>query len=363
MLAGFIHPSRWPGLLAGLLLVLLLTPLAAQAADISRTKPLPPGIHLPITVHLSSRILNISRIEETKSEISALVEHTLTWRDPTQAFDPLTEGTYRRDYYAAAAADILSSMWSPDVTIANQITEARSQTLALSVTSDGEVSMIRQTDADFRIVVNLAAFPFDRQKLDFVFTAPRYPANQVILSIEDRDRALSSISDTLSASDWHPKGLGFSLDQFYGWNAKPFVRATVTATVSRAWPRYLLRIFIPFAAVISVSLFILWAPDRLRVDQGGIIYSALLALAALSFTFESSFPGSMSVNSPIAFMISLGYFYLVLTLLVHLTLLYGNFPAQRRHHFLLREIRANIRFALPAIFALICACSVIRSMA
>ena len=112
---------------------------------------------------------------------------------------------------------------------------ARSQTLALSVTSDGEVSLIRQTDADFRITVNLAAFPFDRQKLDFVFTAPRYAASEVIFSIEDRDRALSSISKALSASDWHPKGLGFALDQFYGWNAKPFVRATVTATVSRAW--------------------------------------------------------------------------------------------------------------------------------
>jgi len=347
--------------IAALLLTALLPclGLAAQRPDIP---PFPTGIRLPITVHLSSRILDVTRIEETKSEISALLEYTLNWRDPSQAFDPIALGTYRRDFYGSEAEAALEAMWSPAESITNQISTPRSQTTAVSISSDGEVSLIRQVDADFRIAVNLSAFPFDRQKLDFVFTAPRYAASAVIFSIEDRDRALSSIKPTLSVSDWRPHGLRFALDQFYGWNAKPFVRATVTASVSRAWPRYLLRIFVPFAAVISVSLFILWAPDRLRVDQAGIIYSALLALAALSFTFESSFPGSMSVNSPIAFIISLGYFYLVLTLLVHLTLLYGKFGIQRSHHFLFKEVRANIRFALPAIFALVCISSAVRSM-
>lgn len=335
----------------------------ALAADDGLPAPLPVGIHLPVKVHLAMRLLNVSRIEETKGEISARIEMTESWRDPSQVFDPVAVGLYRKDYYGIEATNLLKTIWHPGTSVTNQITDPRSQSVAVSVTSDGDLTLIRQIDADFRISVNLAAFPFDSQQLTFTFVTPRYSASDVIFLIGDRDREVSSIADKLSVSDWHPGALNFALDRFYGWNAKPFARAEVTASVTRTWPRYLLRIFVPFIAVVSVSLFILWAPPSLKVDQAGITYSALLALAALSFTFESSFPGSMSVNSPIAFMISLGYFYLVLTLLVHLALVDVRLPFMRANPHLATEIRANIRYTLPLIFALVCVCSVIRSIA
>lgn len=356
------HARDWLAAPLALVLLLLLSAGASLPAENALPRPLPAGIHLPVNVHLSTRILNISRLEETKGEISAQIEFTERWRDPTLTFDPIAAGLYRKDYYGPEAVGILKTIWHPETSVTNQISDPRSQSVALSVTSDGDVAVIRQVDADFRISVNMAAFPFDSQRLTFSFVTPRHSANEVIFLIDDRDREVSSISDNLSVSDWHASGLMFSLQQFYGWNAKPFARVEATATVMRAWPRYLLRIFIPFAAVISVSLFILWAPSRLHVDHAGITYSALLALAALSFTFEASFPGSMSVNSPIAFMISLGYFYLVLTLLVHLALVYARFRAARENRFLLAEARANVRYALPMIFALVCICSVVRSM-
>ena len=53
-----------------------------------------------------------------------------------------------------------------------------------------------------------------------------------------------------------------------------------------------------------------------------MIFSSLLALAAISFTFESSFPGSISLNTPVAEMISLGYLYLVTVLMFEICLLY-----------------------------------------
>jgi hypothetical protein len=346
----------------GYFVLLLAVGCASASAEELPPQPLPRGAHLPLEVHLSMRVLDLTRIEETKGEISARVEFITSWKDPGLGFDPVEAGLYRRDYYGSEAEGELRKLWSPALSVANQVSEPRVRSIALSVHSTGEVTMISEIDADFRIIVDLSAFPFDRQKLDFVLTAPRYDASQVVLAVDDRDREISSVANALSSSDWMADGISFKLQQFYGWNAKPFAKATVTATVGRAWPRYLLRIFIPFAAVVSVSLFILWAPRKLKVDHAGITYSALLALAALSFTFESSFPGSMSVNSPIAFMTSFGYFYLVLTLLVHLMLEHANFAFMRNNPFLISEIRRNIRFTLPAMFALICACSVIRSL-
>lgn len=344
--------------LAFLTVLATLLPVAGGAW----AAPLPRGVHLPMNVHLSVRVLDITRLEETKGEMSARVEFTESWRDPGLAFDALAAGVYRKDYYGSEADGLLKSIWQPETSITNQISDPRSQSVAVSVSSDGGVTLIRQIDADFRISVELAAFPFDSQRLAFTFVAQRYSASDVVFVIDDRDREVSSVAEELAVPDWHPKVLNVSLDRFYGWNAKPFARAEVTATVTRAWPRYLLRIFIPFIAVVSVTLFILWAPVTLKIDQAGITYSALLALAALSFTFEASFPGSMSVNSPIAFMISLGYFYLVLTLLVHMALSDTRLSVVRANPFLMSEIRANIRYTLPLIFALICACSVIRSL-
>ncbi len=217
------------------------------------------------------------------------MEYTQGWKDPNQAFDPLAAGVYRHDYFGEEAESKIAAIWTPDVTIANQIDEPRSRSVALSISADGSISLIRQLDADFRISVDLAAFPFDRQNIDFVFTAPRYIRERPDLrGRRSRSRNLGHRRPDLDLGLAAGAAI-LRADPFYGWNAKPFVRATVTATVSREWPRYLLRIFIPFAAVVSVSLFILWAPEKVKVDHAGITYSALLALAALSFTFESSF--------------------------------------------------------------------------
>ncbi|MDO6962677.1 ligand-gated ion channel [Rhizobium alvei] len=330
------------------------------AAESAPAAAIPVGIHLPVKVHLSARILNIARLSETDSEVTARIEFTYRWQDPARAFKPLDTGTYRQDFYGTEAEQALSHGWAPGFVVGNQISEPRSQTIALSVQADGTVTMIRQIEADYRVAIDLSSFPFDSQKLSFQISTPRYDASQVIFAIDDRDRELSGIAQSLSASDWRSGDLTFQLSQTYGWNAKPFSNVTVTAEVSRTWPRYLLRIFVPFAAVVSVSIFILWAPDRMKVDPAGIIYSALLALAALSFSFESSFPGSMSVNSPIAFMISIGYFYLVLTLLAHLAMIYGNLERHTGNPYLALEIRRSMRFGLPTIFTIVCICAVIR---
>jgi len=141
------------------------------------------------------------------------------------------------------------------------------------------------------------------------------------------------------------------------------MRVKATAEVRRAWPRYVLRIFVPFIAVLSVSLFVLWAPRGFVRDIPGITYSALLALAALSFTFESSFPGSMSVSSPIAFMISLGYFYLILALMVDLVLESEKFPLKAAYPYISEEARRYIRYVLPGIFTIISVGTIVRALA
>ena len=202
-------------------------------------------------------------------------------------------------------------MWQPGITIDNMIGNPRSQTLSLSIFHDGRVVQIRRLDADFRIRANMSSFPFDTQNLPLSFSTARHAAHEVAITTTEFDRNFSTINPDISATNWKPRRVSFAQDSFFGWSARPFSRITVIMTLERNWTRYLLRLFVPFIAIMSLSLFLLWAPTNFlsNTQRAPMVFSTLLALAALSFTFEASFPGSISMNSPIAAMISMGYFW------------------------------------------------------
>lgn len=326
-------------------------------------KPMPQGIYLPMAVHLTVRVLNVSRIDETTGEASMMIEVSERWTNPHLAFDPKITGFGRFDYIGADAQQRLAEMWTPGTLIENQIREPRTQSTAMILRADGSVTRIRRLDADFRITINMTTFPFDRQQLTLSMISPRHSADEVIYVMNDIDRELSTIAGDVSATNWTPESLDVVMERFHGWNAQPFVRVLSTATVVRDWQYYVLPIFVPFLAVLSVSIFILWSRDSLIGDKAPITYSALLALAALGFTYESSFPGSISMNSPVAFMVSLGYFYLILVLLVDIVLTYANYPGRQRYPYLEAEIRSNLRLTLPLVFALVCLCAAFRALA
>ncbi|MDP2120413.1 MAG: hypothetical protein Q8K28_10970 [Hoeflea sp.] len=340
-------------------LLLAALPAAPGAAG----EALPQAMHLPARVHLAVRILDVSGVDETSGMTSAVVEVTQRWNDPSERFDRVREGAGRKDFTETAATDRLATMWTPAVGLENQISDARADATSLSIFANGDVMLLRTLDADFRTTIALSAFPFDTQRLVFPIASHMHAADEVIFIVDERDRELSSLAHSLTDSDWMPRRLEFALAQFYGWNSKPFMRVEATAVLSRAWPRYVLRIFVPLVAVLSISLFVLWAPRGFVGDIPGITYAALLALAALSFTFEGNFPGSMSVNSPIAFMISLGYFYLILALMADLLLESDRFSAKAAYPYLVQEARRSIRYVLPGIFTVISVGTILRALA
>ena len=342
---------------------LLLSAVLLKAEDAPARQPLPQGIQRPVQVHLVVRILDVLKIEETTGEAQIAVEVQQRWRDPTQSFNPIAVGRDRQDFAGSEATAKLASLWSPAVIIENQIGEGKAQLDALSIRADGTVTLTRRLESSFRFAKDLSAFPFDAQRLSLSFVSQYYPADDVVFVQDYQDRQMSTLPDALNASDWSARSLAFTAAQFYGWSARPFARLTSEMAIDRKWPRYFLRIFVPFMAVLSVSLFILWSPQGLIGDKTGVTYSALLALAALSFTFEASFPGSMSVTSPIAFMISIGYFYLILALLIDLTLESSSLPGRLTYPHLAHEIRVAVRYLMPALFVIICICITLRSLA
>lgn len=348
--------------LVAALAALLFAVLASTAPSAAADGGLPQGVELPVRVRVALRILDVTEIKEVAGKARLWVEVTQRWRDPRDGFDAVEAGTPRVDRVGADADKYLEGIWTPGVVVDNQIGDVDGRTVAASTHADGSVVVVERYEADFRVATDMTAFPFDHQKITLSFSAPRHAKQDVLLVATDADRGFSKVAEHLSVTDWQPLRLDFSNAEAAGWNARSYSRLEASLEVERLSERYILRIFIPIAAVLAVSIYVLWAPGIGATDKGGLIFSALLALAAISFTFESSFPGSISLNTPIAQIISMGYVYLVTVLLFDSMLgVPCGRPGSRMHRPCL-EIRRQMSWALPAVMTAICAGAVMRAL-
>jgi len=343
-------------------LLLLSAALLAAPVQAGSAEGLPDGVELPLRVRIGLRVLDITEIKEVTGRARLLIEVTQRWSDPRRRFDPLDVGAARIDRVGDEARRFIAGIWTPEVAIDNQIGEPRGKSEAVSVYADGAVVLVERYEADFRVAVNMSAFPFDRQQLSLSFSLPRYAKQDAMLVTTETDRLFSRIEPKLSVIDWQPLDLSFYYDEAAGWNARAYSRLNATVGIERLSERYLLRLFIPIVSTLAVSLFVLWIPGAAPKDHGSLVFSALLALAAISFTYEASFPGSISLNTPIAKIISLGYFYLVVVVLIDALLWKPRANPASRFHVLAAGLRAHSRWALPSIMVIVCLALVLRGL-
>lgn len=337
-------------------------PASAPALTEVGDAALPPGVPLPVRVRLALRVLNLTELKEVAGTARLRIETSQRWRDPRLAFNPQQLGTQRVDRIGEAAQRYLDAIWTPGLVVDNQLDEPQSRTVAVSTHADGEIVVIERYESTFRFVMDMAAFPFDRQALALGFSLPRYARQEALLVSTELDRRLSGVDDRLSLIQWRPLGLRFQHEQTTGWNARSYARLSATLDLERESTRYLLQIFVPIIAILGVSVFVLWAPGLAPKDEGGLIFSSLLALAALSFTFESSFPGSISMETPVAQMISLGYLYLVGVLMLRSLLVRPARDPGSPRQAVAAAWLAELRWWLPLAMVIICVGAAVRAL-
>ncbi|MEI8394434.1 MAG: hypothetical protein WCF85_06845 [Rhodospirillaceae bacterium] len=345
---------------AALVLLLLVGAGAAFAAD---DKPdLPRGWQLPVRISVAMRILDIAQILETQGQMNARVEITYRWSDPRLAFDKVKEGVPRLDFFDAAAKVKLQKIWNPSVEIENLAGSPRQDQLGLSIAATGEVMLVRTVDANFRISTNLAEFPFDSQRLTVHLVSTRYGLQEVVLVHTRDDDASSGFTRTPLTPLWLLKRLDFLSSSYVAWNGDSHSRMAATVVADRKWPIYLARVYLPFLLVMSISLFTLWPKEYNPGSKGPQIFSGLLALVALGFTYEAQFPGSMSANTPIATMVSSGFIYLITALTAYIMLMNPAAEWAERNPGFFSEMRSVVSWGVP-LLALIYWASLIATSA
>jgi len=332
------------GLVLGLALLLLGT--GARGAEIT---DLPRDEALPIRVAVAIRVIDVSQVQETAGLMAARIELTYRWADRRQAFDRVREAQAQKNFFGESATAQLRRMWHPAVDVENISGAARQDQTGITIDSSGAVTLVRRLDASFRVGIDMASFPFDAQRLDIALTSNRHSAREVLLVHTAEDAAHSAYAARLQTPLWTIRRLDVRNAAYAGWNGAPHSRLTFTIEAERLYGQYLIRIFLPFLTLMSSTLVILWSTDQTMplAPKGALAFTTLLALVALSFTFESNFPGSMSTGTPIARIISTGFLYIVSVLFLNMFLLNKDFIFAKRAPGMFAEIGAFVRWGLP----------------
>jgi len=127
-------------------------------------------------------------------------------------------------------------------------------------------------------------------------------------------------------------------------------------TLERRSSRFALQTFSPVFTMLMVSILVLYSTVLDAKTKAALIFSSLLGLSALSFTFESTFPGSFSLNTPISKIIAIGYLYLIIILL------FKSFLGNKSESKLYKVTSSYINWGLPSIMFIICIGLVIRTI-
>ena len=322
----------------------------ANAAD---EEPGPPrDRQLPVRVFVAMRILDVAQVQETLGQMNARVELSYRWNDPRLSFDRIKAGVTRQDFFDAAAKQQFQKIWTPAMAIENLVGSPREDQIGLSISANGDILLVRTIGADFRLATDMSTFPFDRQRLMVQVVSTQYSLHDVILVHTEEDDMLSGITRTPLTPLWALKRLDFIGSNYVAWNGDSYSRMTIVLVADRKWAIYLSRLFLPFLLIVSISLFVLWSDEYNPASNGPQIFSGMLALVALIFTFEAEFPGSMSADTPIATMVSSGFVYLIATLAAYVGLMNPSASWAEKHPHLFAEVRTVIRWALPLLAAI-----------
>ena len=317
---------------------------------------LPQNVELPLKVNIIISIKDIIEIREIDGIARVDVEIIQEWVDPAASFDPIEQGAWRIDHVATLAEQYLNTIWTPHLLADNRISDIESKTLAVSIYSNGKIMLIERYKSDFKIDIDMSAFPFDQQNLVLKFSLPNYSKQDVILVSNEASRKLSQVSDHLSIVDWMPRDLKVLNKEIIGWNANKYSSMHSIVTLERRSSRFALQTFSPVFTMLMVSILVLYSTVLDAKTKAALIFSSLLGLSALSFTFESTFPGSFSLNTPISKIIAIGYLYLIIILL------FKSFLGNKSESKLYKVTSSYINWGLPSIMFIICIGLVIRTI-
>jgi hypothetical protein len=335
---------RWGRRCAAAAFLLLATASGAYAQE--ENLALPSGVPLPLRVGVAVFLNDAGKINEQTGTYEGSVDIRFRWRDPSLAFDAKAAGGDRQEIGNDQVAAKLRKMWSPRLTIANQVGAAQRIEGGMFIYADGTVEHIQRIKGVFDSKYRLAAFPFDTQGLTIRILSPRYTINQIALVQDQNDINASGYAESMSISGWAAKRTDFAASRSRGWNGDTYPELEARVFIQRLPFTHLFLVFTPFLLIMLVpSIMTLYVKADVapRMTLWG---ASILALIALNFTFSVRYP-ALGSDSLVQQVMTIGFAYQLFMIGVTVTVF--NAPVAERwfSKLVTAELIGFLRWSVP----------------
>lgn len=255
-----------------------------QGSDDVPTWVTPP--QLPADVSVGTYLLGLSQVSEPSDPFPTYdVEMflNLSWKDSRLAFGD--ENSPPHVFQEEEAAEKLSEIWSPDLEIQNEVEQRQTESIELTILSDGSVDYEERFGATLHAEFDLRRFPFDHQTLDIELQSFTWDGSELSFVPNEAQTGFDADFETPEWSVSSVEGLIGVRSEIR--DNRDFSTYTIRLHARRHSGHYLLRIFVPVLFVMTLTWVAFWEPAQDRIRVGFI---ALLTVVATHTVISRSLP-------------------------------------------------------------------------
>ena len=144
----------------------------------------PPQAEGPVEVTVSFELREVDDIDDEAETFEFTGVMKLSWHDPRQAFNPVTEGTEEKIYQGHYQFNEIFDGWFPQLILVNESGLFQKHGVLLRVRSDGSMSLYETVNAVGKVDLDLRRYPIDQQRLEAVFHVLGFGSNEITLRLE-----------------------------------------------------------------------------------------------------------------------------------------------------------------------------------
>lgn len=254
--------------------------LATAQIQINGFPSSPPPAKGPVKVTVSFDLRDIDHIDDEAETFEFTGVLKLSWHDPRQSFNPLSEGTEEKIYQGAFQFNEVFAGWFPQLILVNESGLYEKHGVLLRVRSDGSMSLYETVNAVGKIDLDLRRYPIDQQRLEAVFHVLGFNNEEIALRLDPgfNNRDLN-IDETIRLPQWQLLGVESSI----GARNTPLIGKGVTTSaftvsidVQRSFFFILRLVILPLIIIVMLSWSVFWMDksslgDRISVSFIGIL--------------------------------------------------------------------------------------------
>lgn len=277
-------------------LLVLVCLIAAQASPASveatlavedvRSKLSLPNRSAPVQVLVDFDLYDINEIDSVSETFEITGILTAQWRDAREAFSASELGITERVLEGEFQFEEYFVRWYPQIVLQNVSGLFEQQAVQLRIQPDGQIRLVQKITAIVEVDLDLRAFPFDRHRLEVVFSVLGFEPERVSLFVpEIVERPLQGVH----VPGWIVDGISLDL----AGEERPSRQqgaAVLAVDVTRATSYIRRLITFPMVIIVLLSFSIFWMDKSSLGDRNGISFIGVLTGVAFQQTVVGVIP-------------------------------------------------------------------------